>query len=104
MPTMKVKFWLSVAAVFASGALAVNAVWVHFYNVVDLRHVNQINELVTLYDSRMETLERSHKRELGKMRNRVEKKIDRVLSLMETLPPTPTIQRTREELEKVKDE
>lgn len=103
MPTMKTKIWLSLAAIFAAGALAVNALWVHYYNVIDARHVQQIDELTDRYANRIAGLERTHKRAMGEMRNRVEKKVDRVLEKLDALPPTPIVIDARKEIERVKE-
>ena len=104
MPTMKTKIWLSLAAIFAAGALAVNAMWVHYYNVVDARHVDQVNSLTARYAARIEGLERTHKRAMGEMRNRVERKVDRVLEKLDKLPSTPIIIETKRELQEVKND
>lgn len=104
MPTMKTKIWLSLAAIFAAGALAVNALWVHYYNVIDARHVQQIDELTDRYANRIAGLERTHKRAMGEMRNRVERKVDRVLEKLDKLPSKPIIIETRRELEEVKND
>lgn len=104
MPTMKTKIWLSLAAIFAAGALAVNALWVHYYNVIDARHVQQIDELTDRYANRIAGLERTHKRAMGEMRNRVERKVDRVLEKLDKLPSKPIIIETRSELEEVKND
>lgn len=100
MDNMRNKIFLSVAAIFTFGALVVNAVWVHYYNKIDVRHVQQINE----FAERMEAQERSYKRQLGEMRNRVEKKVDRVLEKLEQLPPTPIVIDARKEIERVKND
>lgn len=104
MPTIQTKLWLSVAAVFAAGALAVNAVWVYSYNDIDRRHVAQIDALTSRYAARSESLERSHKRQLGEMRNRVEVKVDRVLEKLERMPTTPIVIEARQELESVRSD
>jgi len=104
MPTMKTKIWLSLAAIFAAGALAVNALWVHYYNAIDARHVQQIDELTDRYANRIAGLERTHKRAMGEMRNRVERKVDRVLEKLDKLPSTPIIIETKRELEEVKND
>jgi len=101
---MKTKIWLSLAAIFAAGALAVNALWVHYYNVIDARHVQQIDELTDRYANRIAGLERTHKRAMGEMRNRVERKVDRVLDKLDKLPSTPIIIETKRELEEVKND
>lgn len=104
------KLWLSVAAVFAAGALAVNAIWVYVYYEMDRGHGASIEDIVRVHDSRIARiksdheervtkLESSHKRQMGAMRNRVEVKIDRVLDKLDKLPSTPIIIETRRELE-----
>lgn len=104
MPTMKTKIWLSLAAIFAAGALAVNALWVHYYNVIDARHVQQIDELTDRYANRIAGLERTHKRAMGEMRNRVEKKVDTILEKLDKFPPSPVIIDVRKAIEESKHE
>lgn len=104
MTTIQAKVWLSVAAVFAAGALAVNSVWVYSYNNIDRRHVAQIDELTDRYATRIEGMERSHKRQLGEMRNRVEKKVDKVLEKLERMPMSPIVIEARQELERVRSD
>lgn len=104
MDNMKNRIFLSIAAVFTFGALVVNAIWVHYYNKIDMRHVEQIDQLSKMHQDRMEAQERSYKRQLGEMRNRVEKKVDRVLEKLDSLPPTPIVIDARQEIEKVKND
>ena len=101
--TIQSKLWLSVAAVFAAGALAVNAVWVYSYDNIDRRHIAQIDALADRYATRIENMERSHKRQLSEMRNRVEVKVDKVLEKLERAPATPAVVEARQELESVRD-
>lgn len=104
MPGIKTKIWLSIAAIFTAGALAVNAVWVYSYNEIDRRHVAQIDELTSMYNERLEFQDRSHKRAMGELRNRVEKKVDQVLEKLDRLPPMPIVIDARKEIEKVKND
>lgn len=104
MPTIKTKVWLSLAAIFAAGALAVNAIWVYSYNEIDLRHVQQIDELTEHYSNRISFIERSHKRQMGEMRNRVEKKVDKILEKLDKFPPSPVIVDVRKAIEESKNE
>lgn len=101
---VKAKVWLSIAAVFSAGALAVNAIWVYSYNEIDKRHVAQIDDLTTIYNERLALQNRSHKRAMGELRNRVEKKVDKVLEKLEKLPSTPIVIETRRELQGVKSD
>src|SRR5690554_3819337 len=102
MKYMRNRVFLSIAVIFTFGALVVNALWVHYYNKIDKRHVEQINELTYNHEKRVERMERSYKRQLGEMRNRVEKKVDRVLEKLDALPPTPIVIDARKEIEKVR--
>jgi len=102
MKYMRNRVFLSIAVIFTFGALVVNAIWVHYYNKIDRRHVEQINELTYNHEKRVERMERSYKRQLGEMRNRVEKKVDRVLEKLDALPPTPIVIDARKEIEKVR--
>jgi len=102
MKYMRNRVFLSIAVIFTFGALVVNAIWVHYYNKIDKRHVEQINELTYNHEKRVERMERSYKRQLGEMRNRVEKKVDRVLEKLDALPPTPIVIDARKEIEKVR--
>lgn len=104
MKYMRNRVFLSIAVIFTFGALVVNAIWVHYYNKIDKRHVEQINELTYNHEKRVERMERSYKRQLGEMRNRVERKVDRVLEKLDKLPSTPIIIETRRELEEVKND
>lgn len=104
MDNIRNRIFLSIAVIFTFGALVVNAIWVHYYNKMDIRHVEQINHLTAMYESRMEAQERSYKRQLGEMRNRVEKKVDRVLEKLDALPPTPIVLDARKEIERVKND
>lgn len=104
MNDMKNKIFLSVAAIFTFGALVVNAIWVHYYNKIDIRHVEQVHALTTMHDERVAAMERSYKRQLGEMRNRVEKKVDKVLEKLDKLPPTPIVIDARNEIERVKND
>ncbi len=104
MNDMKNKIFLSVAAIFTFGALVVNAIWVHYYNKIDIRHVEQVHALTTMHDERVAAMERSYKRQLGEMRNRVEKKVDKVLEKIDQLPPTPIVIDARNEIERVKND
>lgn len=104
MPNVKTKVWLSMAAIFAAGALAVNSIWVYSYNEIDRRHVQQIDELTDRYANRIEGLERTHKRAMGEMRNRVEKKVDKVLEKLDKLPVSPVIIDVRAAIEEAKNE
>ena len=104
MTTIRTKAWLSIAAIFAAGALAVNAIWVHSYNEIDMRHVVQIDDLTDRYAARIESLERSHKRQLGEMRNRVEKKVDTILEKLDKFPPIPVVIDLRKAIEESKHE
>lgn len=104
MTTIQTKLWLSVAAVFAAGALAVNAVWVYSYNDIDRRHIAQIDALTDRYATRIENMERSHKRQLGEVRNRIETKVDKVLEKLERMPKTPAVIEARQELESVRSD
>lgn len=104
MTTIKTKVWLSLAAIFAAGALAVNAIWVYSYNEIDRRHVAQVDDLTDRYAARVESLERSHKRQMGKMRNRVEKKVDTILEKLDKFPPSPVIIDVRKAIEESKNE
>lgn len=103
MKYMRNRVFLSIAVIFTFGALVVNAIWVHYYNKIDKRHVDQINELTYSHQRRVERLERSYKVQLGQMRNRVEKKVDRVLEKLDALPPTPIVIDARKEIERVKE-
>lgn len=102
--TERGKIWLSVAAVFAAGAFLVNAIWVYSYNEVDRRHVAQINETVAFYEDKLKRKESSHKRAMGEMRNRVEKKVDLIIEKLDKMPPSPIIINARREIESVKNE
>lgn len=104
MNDLKNKIFLSVAAIFTFGALVVNAIWVHYYNKIDIRHVEQVRSLTTMHDERVAAMERSYKRQLGEMRNRVEKKVDKVLEKLEQLPPTPIVIDARNEIKQVKND
>lgn len=103
MDNIRNRIFLSVAAIFTFGALVVNAIWVHYYNKIDIRHVEQVEYLTRLHNDRMQAQESSYKRQLGEMRNRVEKKVDLVLEKLDTLPPTPIIIDARKEIEQVKN-
>lgn len=103
MATIQTKLWLSVAAVFAAGALAVNTVWVYSNNHIDRRHVEQIDALTDRYAARIERMELTHKLQLDEVRNGVEVKIDRVLEKLERAPATPAVVEARQELESVRD-
>ena len=98
------KVWAGLAAVFAAGALIGNAAWVHYYNQIDQRHVQQINDLTVRYSEKFEAQERSHKRAMGEMRNRVEKKVDGILDKLDQMPPTPIVINAKREIESVKNE
>lgn len=102
--TDRSKIWLGLAAVFAAGALFGNAAWVYYYNEIDQRHVQQINDLTVRYSEKFEAQERSHKRAMGEMRNRVEKKVDKVLEKLDQMPPSPIIINAKREIESVKNE
>lgn len=96
----KRKVWLSLMVIFTFGALTVNAVWVYYYNKIDQRHVAQIDE----FAQRMEAQDRSYKYQLGQMRNRVEKKVDQVLSKLDKMPPHPVVIDVKREIEKVRSD
>ena len=98
------KVWMGLAVVFAAGALIGNAAWVHYYNQIDQRHVQQINDLTVRYSEKFEAQERSHKRAMGEMRNRVEKKVDSILDKLDQMPPTPIVINAKREIESVKNE
>ena len=98
------KVWMGLAVVFAAGALIGNAAWVHYYNQIDQRHVQQINDLTVRYSEKFEAQERSHKRAMGEMRNRVEKKVDSILDKLDKMPPTPIIISAKREIESVRNE
>lgn len=100
---IQTKLWLSVAAVFAAGALAVNAVWVYSYNDIDRRHVAQIDALTSRYVTGIESLEQTHKRQLDGVRNSIEIKVDRVLEKLDRAPATRAVIEARQELESVRD-
>lgn len=118
----KRKVWLSLMVIFTFGALTVNAVWVYYYNKIDIRHVTQIDEISKMHDDRIEKqalsyelqiaemrdrnerMERSHKYQMGEMRNRLERKVDQVISKLEKLPPTPVVIDVKREIEKVKND
>lgn len=102
MTTIQTKLWLSVAAVFAAGALAVNAVWVYSYNDIDRRHIAQIDALADRYATRIENLERAHERQLGEVRNRIEVKVDKVIKKLDRMPMTIDVIEARQELESVR--
>lgn len=104
MPTIRTKVWLSLAAIFAAGALAVNAIWVHSYNEIDRRHVAQVDDLTERYSMRIAGLERTHKRHMGEMRNRVEKKVDTILEKLDKFPPSPVVIDLRKAIEESKHE
>lgn len=97
------KILLSIFAVFSAGAIIVNAIWVYSYNTIDARHVQQINETIELYDNRITKIHASHRREMGAMRNRVEKKVDAVLEKLEKMPPSPIVIDARREIESVRN-
>ena len=109
------KVWMGLAVVFAAGALIGNAAWVHYYNQIDQRHINHINETIVFYEDKLsETIatyedkvkrnEDSYKRSLGEMRNRVEKKVDNILDKLDKIPQSPIIISAKREIESVKNE
>lgn len=100
----KGKVWICLLVIFTFGALTVNAIWVYYYNKIDLRHVKQIDELTAAYESRFQSQERSYKYQLGEMRNRVEKKLDVVLQKLEKAPQVPVVIDARREIERVKND
>lgn len=104
MDNIRNRIFLSIAVIFTFGALVVNAIWVHYYNKIDLRHVEQINHLTEMHEDRVASMERSYKRQLGEMRNRVERKVDRVLEKLDELPPNPIVIDARKEIEQVKND
>lgn len=118
----KRKVWLSLMVIFTFGALTVNAVWVYYYNKIDQRHVAQIDEISKMHDDRIEKqalsyevqiaemrdqaqrMERSHKYQMGEMRNRLEKKVDQVLNKLDKMPPHPVVIDVKREIEKVRSD
>ena len=104
MTTIRTKVWFALAAIFAAGALAVNAVWVYSYNDIDRRHVAQIDDLTERHALRIAGLERTHKRQMGEMRNRVEKKVDAILEKLDKFPPSPVVIDLRKAIEESKNE
>ena len=98
------KIWLGLAAVFAAGALFGNAAWVYYYNVIDQRHVLQVNQTIAFYEDKLQKKETSHKRAMGEMRNRVEKKVDSVIEKLDKMPLTPIVIDARREIESVINE
>lgn len=111
---MKAKAWLAVTLVFSAGALAVNAAWVHYYNVIDQRHVESYDEIVrtydrrivairSQYDARLAELEILHRRQVESLRVQIEHKVDRVLAKLDAMPLTPGVLEARQEVERVKE-
>jgi len=100
------KYPLGVAALFLFGAFTASVFWTIYssakFGALKSSHDHAITSMIESHEKQMARVNRSAAAAHGKLRNKIETKVDRLIVLVEQLPMTPTIYEVKRELHEVK--